>query len=192
MIIDPLEALIEKLSTGDEAAAEEVFRTYEPMLRAVVRRQLSGALRSKFDSIDVVQSVWADMLQGLREAKWSFHDAAHLRAFLVRVTRNRFIDRVRQNRAAVQSQRSLAETELEQYVVSPASRPSEEVQAEDLWQQMLAVCPPAHRELLSLKRQGKSLAEIAQHTGLHPSSVRRILYQVARRLEKRQTLGTER
>ena len=47
---------------------------------------------------------------------------------------------------------------------------------------MLALCPPAHRPLLDLKRQGCSLAEIAAQTGLHPSSVRRILYELARRL----------
>jgi RNA polymerase sigma-70 factor (ECF subfamily) len=184
MTTNPLDELIEKLATGDDTAAEEVFRTYEPVLRMVVRRQLSGGLRAKFDSIDIVQSVWSDVLQGLREAKWNFRDPAHLRAFLITVTRNRFIDRVRQNRAAVQGQRSLAETDVQQCAASTEPRPSEKVQADDVWQQMLSVCPPAHRELLNLKRQGKSLSEIAQHTGLHPSSVRRILYEIARRLEE--------
>jgi RNA polymerase sigma-70 factor (ECF subfamily) len=33
-----------------------------------------------------------------------------------------------------------------------------------------------------LKRQGLSLAEIAERTALHEGSVRRILYELARRL----------
>jgi RNA polymerase sigma-70 factor (ECF subfamily) len=45
----------------------------------------------------------------------------------------------------------------------------------------LTLCPPAHRELLQLKRQGLSLAELAARTGLHASSIRRILYTLARR-----------
>ena len=47
---------------------------------------------------------------------------------------------------------------------------------------MLERCPPAHRELLRLKRQGLPVAEIAARTGLHEGSVRRILYDLARRL----------
>ena len=67
-----------------------------------------------------------------------------------------------------------------------AARVSETVRADELWRQMLAVCPPAHYELLNLKRQGASLAEIAAKTGLHQSSVRRILYDIARRVTHRQ------
>jgi RNA polymerase sigma-70 factor (ECF subfamily) len=181
---DPLDALLEKLCRGDTAAAEQVFRTYEPYLRLVVRRQLPNRLRTKFDSADIVQSVWADVLQGFRRSGWRFPDAAHLRAFLVKVTRNRFLDRVRQHQAAAEQQRELVDS-------TPAAGPgpSEEAQAGELWEQLLALCPPAHRELLRLKREGYSLAEIAAQTGLHPSSVRRILYDLARELAARKARG---
>src|SRR5262245_3185819 len=91
----PLETLLEKLNDGDPAAAEEVFLRYEPYLRLLVRRQLTTSLRAKFDSQDIVQSVWVDLLHGFRESGWRFTDAAHLRAFLSKVTRNRLIDRSR-------------------------------------------------------------------------------------------------
>jgi RNA polymerase sigma-70 factor (ECF subfamily) len=182
MSADPLDALLEKLSGGDDAAAQEVFRTYEPYLRLVVRRMLPDQLRSKFDSVDVVQSVWADVLQGFRTSGWRFTNAAQLKAFLVRVTRNRFIDRYRQHRIALERQRSLGPTDLAEVAMSTDERPSEVAEADELWQQMLTLCPPAHRQLLELKRQGCSLAEIAEQTGLHESSVRRILYDLARRL----------
>src|SRR5437660_803660 len=78
---EPLDSLLERLSGGDPAAAEEVFRAYEPYLRMVVRRQLPAWLRPKFDSVDVVQSIWADLLDGFREGGWRFTDADHLRAF---------------------------------------------------------------------------------------------------------------
>jgi hypothetical protein len=55
-------------------------------------------------------------------------------------------------------------------------------QARDLWERILARCPAEHRPLLALKRQGYALAEIAQRTGLHPDSVRRILRTLARQL----------
>src|SRR5262249_13672975 len=66
--------------------------------------------------------------------------------------------------------------------LSPQPRPSQVVQADELWQRMTELCPPAHRRLLELKRQGFGLAEIAKRTGLHEGSVRRIRYELARRM----------
>jgi RNA polymerase sigma-70 factor (ECF subfamily) len=182
------DALLEKLSSGDPTAAEEVFLAYEPYLRMVVRRQLPANVRGKFDSSDIVQSIWADLLDGFRNAGWRFSDAAHLRAFLVQVTRNRFIDRLRQQRAALEHERPLG-VETVHLPASPEPRPSEVAQANDLWARLLALCPPAHRRLLELKRQGLSLADLAARTGLHPSSIRRILYDLARKLDAQQLLA---
>lgn len=179
---EPLQALLERLCQGDEQAAEQVFRTYEPYLRKVVRRQLPARLRAKFDSLDIVQSVWADTLDGFRRAGWRFEDADHLRAFLVKATRHRFIDRYRQHRRALERERPLIDGEGEGAPVSPGPRPSEVARADDLWDKLLALCPPEHHDVLRLKRQGLEAPEIAARTGLHEDSVRRVLRQLARRL----------
>ncbi|MFN4257728.1 MAG: RNA polymerase sigma factor [Gemmataceae bacterium] len=184
-----LEELIVQLSAGDDKAAEEVFRAYEPYLRLVVRRMLPNHLRPKFDSVDVVQSVWADVLRGFRAAGWQFRSPGHLKAFLVKVTRNHFIDRVRKYRTAVELEQSLAGMAPEEPVLARDPQPSEVAQAQELWEKMLALCPPAHRQILHLKRQGRTLAEIAADTGLHPSSIRRILYDVARRLAEHEPVN---
>ena len=177
---DSLDTLLSRLNAGDADAIEEVIAKYEPYLRMVVRRQLSSPLRAKFDSIDIVQSIWADILDGLRTARWNFQNTDQLRAFLVKVARNRLIDRLRQNRHALGDEAFGPRVEVEDLPATRLNRVSEVVQADDLWSQMLEVCPPAHYEMLHLKRKGASLAEIAAHTGLHESSVRRILYQIAK------------
>jgi RNA polymerase sigma-70 factor (ECF subfamily) len=187
-----LETLLDRLCAGDDVAAGEAFRAYEPHLRMVVRRLLSARLRAKFDSVDVVQSVWADLLSGFRSGAWSFANAAVLRSFLVRTTRNRFLNRMRHHRHALAHEQPLAEGAIDHELASPEPRPSEIAQADELWDRLLAQCPPEHRELLRLKRQGVPLAELAARTGLHPSSVRRILYQLSARLaEHRQENATE-
>lgn len=178
--------LCELLNRGDAAAAEEVFRSYEPYLRMVVRRQLTPRLRAKFDSIDVVQSVWTNVLQGLREAYWEFADEAHLRAFLIRLTHNRFISFYRQHRASLAREQSLSHAGAEHLPASRQERPSEVVQANELWDLLLAISPPDHHELLRLKNRGVSLAEIASRTGLHESSIRRILYRLEDRFDSLQ------
>jgi RNA polymerase sigma factor (sigma-70 family) len=189
MNFSSLDVLLEKLAQGDPAAAEQVFLTYEPFLRMVVRRQLSEQLRAKFDSVDIVQSVWADVLDGFRQSRWSFRDVHHLRAFLVKATRNRFIDRLRQQRDALERERRLPPAEIEALPAAREGRVIEAIYAQELWERMLAACPPAHCELLHLKRQGLSSAEIAQRMGLHERRVRRILYKIARRLRLKEPVG---
>src|SRR5262245_21990166 len=183
---EPLDQLLARLSSGDSAAVGQVFLTFEPYLRKAVRRQLPEPLRARFDSTDILQSVWADVLRGFREAGWRFTDADHLRGFLFVATRNRLIDRVRQHQKAVQREEPLGEGDQQQFLPSPQPCPSEVAQEGDLWERILAHCPPEHRPILALKRQGYSLAEIAERTGLHPDSVRRILRTLARQLAFRQ------
>jgi RNA polymerase sigma-70 factor (ECF subfamily) len=189
MSADPLDLLLEKLTSGDPEAAASVFVAYEPYLRMVVRRHLSPGLRAKFDSVDIVQSVWADVLRGFREAGWRFADAAHLRAFLIRLTRHRFIDRLRQHRRAVEAEQSLAEDDWEQALPAAGPQPDDVAVADELWQEMLKLCPPEHRELLRLKREGAGTSEVAARTGLHEGSVRRILCTLSRRLARRREQG---
>lgn len=173
--LNSLTALLEQLNSGNALAAEHVFVAYEPFLRKVVRRMLPDELRSKFDSIDVVQSVWGDVLSRFRDGGLQFVSSAHLRAFLIKATHNRFIDRVRQHGTAARLERPLAATTREHQLPVRTPRASEVAQAVELWERLLAACPTEHRPILQLRRDGFSLNEIAVQTGLHEGSVRRIL-----------------
>jgi RNA polymerase sigma-70 factor (ECF subfamily) len=121
------------------------------------------------------------LLHHFRAGGARFDSPDHLRAFLIKATRNRFIDRLREHQPALQREQSLTEAEDD----LPASRqpgPDDLAQADDLWDQLMTLCPPEHHLLLELKRQGLSLAEIAERTGLHEGSIRRIVRTLARKL----------
>lgn len=180
MTAEPLDLLLDRLGTGDMQAAEQIMRDYEPYLRMVVRRYLPNRLRGKFDSLDVVQSVWVHALRGLGEARWQFTEKAELQALLVTITRRRLISRYRHHRADIEREQPAAD--LASLPAPQQPRPSEVAQAEELWSKMLALCPAEHHELLKLRRQGLLLEEIAARTGMHEGSVRRILRQLARQL----------
>src|SRR5262245_55217097 len=109
MKAQPLEDLLEKMRAGDVQAAEQVFLAYEPELRLIVRRRLSRRLRAKFDSLDVVQSVWLRVLGDFDEKGCRLDSPLHLRRFLVRITRNCFIDRLRHYRRALECEVPLPE-----------------------------------------------------------------------------------
>ena len=182
MNVDSLDTLLEKLGAADDGAAEQAFRAYEPYLRKVVRRLLPGRLRQKFDSVDVVQSVYGDVLAAFRAGGMRFATAAQLRAFLVRATRNRFIDRVRQHQTATRLEQPIADVKVECLPRAREPRPSESAAAGELWERLLALCPPEHHELLRLRRRGATAAEIAARVGMHEGSVRRVLRELSLRL----------
>jgi RNA polymerase sigma-70 factor (ECF subfamily) len=181
MTPEPLDDLADRLHGGDAEAAEQVFRAYEPYLRTVVRRHLPQRLRAKFDSLDVVQSVWVDVLRRFRNAGRRFDSAAHLRAFLVMVTRHRLADRLRHFQPALQFEDADG-VAMDGLPAPRQPRPSEVAQADELWEKMLELCPPVHHDVLQLRRQGLLIEEIAARTGLHGGSVRRILRRLARQL----------
>jgi RNA polymerase sigma-70 factor (ECF subfamily) len=139
---EPLETLLDRLSAGDMAAAEQLFLAFEPYLRKAVRRQVPTNLRGKFDSVDVLQSVWADVLRGLRDSGWHFTDADHLRGFLFVAARNRLVDWIRRHHKAAEREEPLAPGDEGHALTSRQPRPSELAQAEDLWEHILAHCPP--------------------------------------------------
>ena len=173
-----LQDLLEKIQRGDEKAQQEIYEEYIPFLRIVARRHISPKLQAKFDSVDVVQSVWADLILGLRQGRWSFSSPNHLRAFLARATKNRIVDYTRKHNAIAE------QVELEDLSVpSQSARPSAEARANETWSRLVGDCSPQHREILEMKRTGHTLAEIASKTGYHPSSIRRILYAFSERFE---------
>jgi RNA polymerase sigma factor (sigma-70 family) len=178
---EPLDLLLDRLRDGDEAAADQIVADYEPYLRLVVRRCLPDRLRAKFDSLDVVQSVWVHVLHALRSRVWQVADRARLRALLVTMARRRLVSRYRHHRAAIEREQP-GSAGLESLPEPREPRPSEVAQADELWQRMLALCPPEHHELLRLRREGLLLHEIAARTGMHEGSVRRVLRQLARQL----------
>jgi RNA polymerase sigma factor (sigma-70 family) len=181
MNADPLDLLLEYTSRDEIAAVEQVLADYEPYLRVLVRRSLPAPLRAKFDSIDVVQSVWVHVLRALRDGTWQVTDRARLQALLVTVARRRLVSRYRHHRAALERGEP-GGGDVEGLTAPRQPRPSEVVQADDLWEKMLALCPPEHHELLRLRRQGLLLREIAERTGMHEGSVRRVLRRLARQL----------
>src|SRR3954468_10257310 len=84
-------ALLERVCAGSEEAAQEFLRTYGPPILRVVRRRLHQELRSKYDSIDFEQAVWASFFaQDLRAYKFAGQEA--LVSYLITLATNKVID----------------------------------------------------------------------------------------------------
>jgi RNA polymerase sigma-70 factor (ECF subfamily) len=181
MTTPALQELLNRLRGGDDEAAEQLVAEYEPYLRQVIRHGMPDRLRAKFDSADVMQSVWVQVLPGLREGSWKVSDRACLRALLATIVRRRLVSRYRRHRTAL-AKEDPTRQDLATLPQARMPQPSETARAEELWERMLAACPAEHHALLRLRRQGLTLNEIADRLGIHEGSVRRILRRLARDL----------
>lgn len=184
---DDIGLFLARIRAGDEDAARELLSRYEPEVRLVVRRQLPRLLRSRFDSLDFLQSVWGDFFQKVRNGPTEFTDARHLVGFLARAAKNKVIDEYR--RAASQKQ----DMQREEPIWSQEGRPRELagnpespsllMEAREAFEKLCDLLPEDRRNLLSLKAQGLSSKEIGEELGISERTVQRVLEELRKRAQ---------
>jgi RNA polymerase sigma factor (sigma-70 family) len=184
-----LPGFLARIQAGDEAAARELLARYEPEVRLVVRRQLPRLLRSRFDSLDFLQSVWGSFFRRVRGGSGpsEFGDSRHLVAFLARAAKNKVIDEYR--RAASRKQDMHREeplwTERNRPKDLPAEidSPSEVAQAREVFGRLCNLLPEKRRNILELKAEGLSSKDIGERLGISARTVQRVLEDLRRRAE---------
>jgi RNA polymerase sigma factor (sigma-70 family) len=177
---DEFKDLMQRVRDGSEDAARELLDRYGDHILRVVRRKLHRELRSKFDSVDFVQAVWASFFADVPQ-RGNFDQPQALIAFLVTLAQNKVIEVVRQ-RMKTQKYNINREKPLE--AASPdaagavASRdptPSQVAIANDEWRRLLAELPDRYQRMLVLLREGHTQKDIARELGVNEKTVRRVL-----------------
>jgi RNA polymerase sigma-70 factor (ECF subfamily) len=178
---------IDRVIAGDQDAATALLERYGPALLQAVRRRLSKRLRTKFDSLDFVQDVWASFFAN-PPAGHLFDGPDQLVAFLTQVARNKVVDATRQRlvgqKFSVNREQSLDNSTIggPGEVQGNQSTPSEIVGRREQWDQLLQEQPLVYRGILVLWREGKARSEIAAELGIHPRTVQRVIEKVLPRL----------
>jgi RNA polymerase sigma-70 factor (ECF subfamily) len=180
-------AFLTRIQAGDEDAARELLTRYESEVRLVVRRQLPRLLRSRFDSLDFLQSVWGSFFRRVRTGPADFEDSRHLVAFLARAAKNKVIDEYR--RAASRKQ----DMHREEPIWGDGSRPkelpgeidtpSEVAQAREVFSRLSALLPAEKRSILDMKANGLSSRDIGERLGISERTVQRVLEDLRRHVE---------
>jgi RNA polymerase sigma-70 factor (ECF subfamily) len=183
---DDFDELLRRTNDGDQEAAQRFLAKFETEVRTMVRHRLSRKLRTQFDSMDFVQQVWTSFFTGLRENPRRFDNAQHLRGFLAGVARNKVLQEHRRRTATAKFQ---IEREEPLYVrrgdqivvrelVGPEPTPSKHAQASERLRQLTEGRAPHEVEIIKLRRQGWTLAEISARTQLSERTIRRIIDSV--------------
>jgi len=91
-----LTALIQEIKQGNQNAAAEFCRQYEPEVRRFIRFRLTDPrLRRLFDSVDVCQSVMARFFNHVRTGRISVEHPLQLLKLLTTMARNSLLDHAR-------------------------------------------------------------------------------------------------
>jgi DNA-directed RNA polymerase specialized sigma24 family protein len=170
-----LAVLLSKVRQGDDAAAAEIVRLYEPEVRRFIRFRLSSpSLRRMIDSLDICQSVLANFFVRITNGEMLPCDSRSLQALLLTMARNRLLDHVRFNRASKRDvRRTAAGMEGLEFVTDPGKSPSNEVIAEELVRAIRAQLAPEDLQLVEARFSGRDWNSLTADFGGTPESLRK-------------------
>jgi RNA polymerase sigma factor (sigma-70 family) len=173
-------ALMQRVREGSEEAAQELLQKYGDHIFRVVRRKLHRKLRSKFDSSDFVQAVWASFF-ARKPAADKFDRPEALIAFLATLAQNKVVEAVRQ-RFGTQKHDVAREQSLEGSTAAQAAglaarqpTPSQVATANEAWGRLLTDLPDHYQRILVLLREGHTHKEIAEQVGVNEKTIRRLI-----------------
>jgi RNA polymerase sigma-70 factor (ECF subfamily) len=180
--------LLARVRNGDQAAANELVRRYEGMVRRVVRFRLTDPrLRAAFDSMDVCQSVLGSFFVRAAHGEYDLDGPDQLTRLLAEMARNKLAAQARRHAAGKRDYRRAQAGEADQDgLAGGGPSPSHHAEARDLLQAVRERLTSEERELANLRQQGLDWAEIAKRVGGNTDAVRkrfsRAMDRVAREL----------
>jgi RNA polymerase sigma-70 factor (ECF subfamily) len=167
--------LMQRVRAGDAAAAHELVRRYEPVLRRMVRVRLVDArLRRLFDASDICQSVLASFFVRAALGQYDLQKPDDLLKLLATMARNKVVDKARQPDLDRHTDGRIPVAELPEHaqIASDAS-PSQQVAFQDLVEEARRRLTPEERRIQELRQQGLEWAEIATQVGGTPEALRK-------------------
>ena len=181
---NPFPDFLRRIREGDEQAAAELVRSYEPLIRREVRLRLEDRrLGRLFDSMDVCQSVLASFFVRAAAGQYELDEPGQLVRLLVTIARNKLASAARkQNRQRRDHRRAAAGGGAGlSAVASPDPSPSREVAGKELLGRFRAALSDEERQLVDLRAEGLAWADVADKLG-GTAQARRM--QLARAVER--------
>jgi RNA polymerase sigma-70 factor (ECF subfamily) len=182
--------LIARVRSGDEHAAAELVRRYEPSIRRAVRFRLTDPrLRRTCDSMDVCQSVLLSFFVRAASGQYDLDTPEQLLRLLTTMARNKLLNQARHQRAARRAA-GIEPNGLDGIELPDGEPgPGRQAEARELLQEVHRRLTPEERRLVELRNQGKDWNTIASEVGGTPAALRQQLHRALARLT--QQLGLD-
>jgi RNA polymerase sigma factor (sigma-70 family) len=183
--------LIGRLRSGDMAAAEELVRHYEPVVRRAIRvRMVNPALRRAVDSVDICQSVMGSFFVRAALGQYDLSSPEQLAGLLIRLARNKVADAARREQAGQRDyRRRQPEGSAVERVAAHDDSPSQAVAGAELLEKFRERLSPEERRLAEQRAQGREWDDLAVETGESAEALRKRLARAVDRVARE--LGLE-
>jgi RNA polymerase sigma-70 factor (ECF subfamily) len=184
---NPFQNLIRRVRAGDETAAAELVRTYEPAIRRAARvRLVDSRLRRVFDSMDISQSVFASFFVRAAMGQYELDKPENLLKLLVNMSQKKLADHAREQGAARRDYRRHRAPGSGEEFVSPGVSPSQQAQGKELLEEFRNRLSPEERRLADARAMGRQWDQIAADRSESPEALRkrftRAIDRIAREL----------
>jgi RNA polymerase sigma factor (sigma-70 family) len=182
---------LRRIRAGDDAAARELVRRFEPLIRREVRMRIGDdRLNRAFDSLDVSQSVLACFFSQAATGEYELYQPEQLARLLLTMARNRLISRARTERRLVRDIRRLtADPSVLEQVTDGRPSPSQIVSRREELEILKASLTEEERQIFDLRVGGLSWDEVATRLGGSGPARRMQLSRGLERVEQSRELG---
>jgi RNA polymerase sigma-70 factor (ECF subfamily) len=170
--------LLAQWRTGDERAADELFRRYANRLIAMARSRLSPKLARRLDPEDVVQSAYRSFFAGARDGQFDIQRGGDVWKLLVAIVLHKLRNQAKHHTAA---KRSIAAEQpfgsedsllgMQAAVIAESPTPLTALALVDELEHVMRDLEPEGRRILELRLQGHTQYEISNQTGRSVASV---------------------
>lgn len=166
--------LIQRVRGGDERAAADLVKRYEPQIRREIRLRLRDSrLRRALDSMDICQSVLASFFTRATAGDYDLENPQSLIRLLAGMARHKVAGAAQHQNAQKRDARRIAVQDLRSLEVpGPDVAPYLELDARDLIDRWRSRLSDEERSLLDLRLEGHEWSEIASRLGGAPAARR--------------------
>jgi RNA polymerase sigma-70 factor (ECF subfamily) len=178
-------ALMRRVHLGDRNALSHLLNCYEREVRQAAQCLLGRSLRSSLDPADLVQSVHRTLILGIRANKVQVHSRGSLLALALTVARHKAVRAARQVRSRRQQNAAHVDTAglaEEATRPLPEADPARLVEYQDTLESLCKDLSEVDRQLVELRLQGYSTADVARQLGLNADVLRVRLSRLRRQL----------
>jgi RNA polymerase sigma-70 factor (ECF subfamily) len=183
--------LIRRVRAGNEEAAADLVRRYEPAIRRVVRVHLRDPrLRRVLDSMDVCQSVLATFFVRANLGQYELDSPESLLKLLATIARNKLSNQANRQQAARRDlRRDQVLRDRDALLEDPRSGPGQQAAARELLEKVRERLSEDERRLAEQRARGDSWAEIAAANAATPEGLRKKLTRAVERAMRQLGLG---
>lgn len=158
---------IRQVRLGDQQAAEELVRLYEPLVRRELRIKMTDRRMARlFDTVDVCQSIWSSFFARAAAGQYDLNNSQQLAKLLVTMARNKLATQARRNHALKRDiNRATPSPSQLAILQDPDDSPSVQATIDELYTKIQARLSPEERRVSELRRDGLSWEDVAETLG---------------------------